>query len=64
MEVLPAVDDDRLTGDERRGRAREVDDRADDVLGHLVALDRARRDRDVAELLDDLRVRPSRRPTS
>ena len=38
------------------GRA-EVDDRADDVLRHLVALDRPRRDRDVAQLLDHLRVR-------
>ena len=37
--------------------AAEEDDRADDVLGHLVALDRPRRDRDVAQLLDDLRVR-------
>ena len=38
------------------GRAEE-DDRADDVLGHLVALDRARRDRDVAQLLDHLGMR-------
>ena len=38
------------------GRAGEIDDRADDVLGLLVALDRPRRDRDVAELLDHLGV--------
>ena len=48
MEVLAAVDDDRLARDESRGRAGEIDDRADDVLGLLVALDRPRRDRDVA----------------
>ncbi len=38
------------------GRGQE-DDRADDVLRNLVALDRARGDRDVAELLDDLGLR-------
>ena len=54
--ILPAVDDDRLPRDERRRRAGEVDDGADDVLRLLIALDRARRDRDVAELLDHLRV--------
>ena len=41
MEGLSAVDHDRLTGDEVGARAAEVDDRADHVLGHLVALDRA-----------------------
>ena len=35
---------------------REVGDGADDVLRVLVALDRPRRDRDVAQLLDHLRV--------
>ena len=55
MEVLAAVDDDGLAGDERRGRPGEVDDGADDVLGLLVALDRPGRDRHVAELLDHLR---------
>ena len=34
--------------------AGEVDDRADDVLGLLVALDGARGDGDVAQLLDHL----------
>ena len=49
----------------KRGRrAREVDDGADDVLGLLVALDRARGDRDVAQLLDHLGVLPRPRPTS
>ena len=31
MERLPAVDDDRLPGDEARARAGEVDDCADDL---------------------------------
>ena len=38
-------------------RPAEEHDRADDVLRQLVALDRARRDRDVAQLLDHLGVR-------
>ena len=37
MEVLAAVDHDRLPGHERRTRPDEVDDRADDVLRLLVA---------------------------
>ena len=48
MEVLPAVDHDRLPRDERGGRAGEVDDCPDDVLGLLIALDRPRRDGGVA----------------
>ena len=43
MEVLAAVDHDRLPGDEVRARAAEVDDGADDVLRQLVALDRRAR---------------------
>jgi hypothetical protein len=50
MEVLAAVDDDRLPGDEVRRGTAEVDDCADDVLRNLVALDRARSDGDVAQL--------------
>ena len=45
-------------------RAAQEDDRADDVLGHLVALDRARADRDVAQLLDHLGVLARRRRSS
>src|SRR5438552_3923577 len=56
VEVLAAVDDDGLAGDEGRGWPGEVDDGADDVLRLLVALDRAGGDRDVTQLLDDLRV--------
>ena len=40
MEVLAAVDDHRLAGDEVGSRRAEEDDGSDDVLGHLVALDR------------------------
>ena len=57
MEVLAAVDDHGLAGDEVGGRRAQEDDGADDVLGNLVALDRAGRDRDVAQLLDHLGVR-------
>jgi hypothetical protein len=53
-----AVDDHRLPGDEVRGRRAEEDHGADDVLRHLIALDRPRRDRDVPELLDHFGVRP------
>ncbi len=42
MEVLAAVDHDRLPGDEVGAGAAEVDDGADDVLRQLVALDRPR----------------------
>ena len=56
MEVLASVDDHGLAGDERRAGAAQERDRADDVLGHLVALDRARADRDVLQRLDDLGV--------
>ena len=42
MEVLAAVDDHRLAGDEVGRGGAEKHDGADDVLGHLVALDRAR----------------------
>ena len=45
-------------GDEVGRRRAEEDDGADDVLGHLVALDRPRGDRHVAQLLDHLRVAP------
>ena len=57
MEVLAAVDDHRLARDEVCGRRAEEHHRTDDVLGHLVALDRPRGDGDVAQLLDDLGVR-------
>src|SRR6266540_6487337 len=56
MERLAAVDHDRLAGDEVGARAAEVDDRADHVLGHLVALERSCSDGDVAQLLDHLGV--------
>src|SRR2546426_7120871 len=46
MEVLAAVDDDRLPRDEVRARAAEKDDGADDVLRELVALQGPGRDRD------------------
>ena len=44
-EILAAVDDHRLAGDEVGGRRAEEDDRAHDVLRHLVALDRSGGDR-------------------
>ena len=56
MEVLAAVDDHGLAGDEGRARPAEEHDRAHDVLGHLVALERPRADRHVAQRLDDLGV--------
>ena len=48
MEVLAAVDDHRLAGDEVGGRRAEEDDRTDDVLGHLVALDACARRSDTS----------------
>ena len=56
MKVLAAVDDDRLPGDELGTRPAEKDDRADDVLGLLVALQCARGDGDVAKRFDHLRI--------
>src|SRR4029453_6216767 len=56
VEVLAAVDDDRLAGDEVRRRPREVDDGAGDVLRGLVALDRPRGDRDGTKLFDHVRM--------
>jgi hypothetical protein len=44
MEVLAAVDDHRLAGDEVGGRTAQQDNCAHDVLRHLVALDRPRGD--------------------
>ena len=61
MEVLASVDDHRLAGDERRARPAQEGHRADDVLGHLVALERAGADRDVLQRLDDLGVLARRR---
>ena len=55
MEVLASVDHDRLAGDEVRRRAGEVDDGADDVLGHLVALDRAGGDRHIPRQIEYIR---------
>ncbi len=57
MERLAAVDHDRLARDEVGSWPAEVDDCADDVLGQLIALQRACGDGDVAQLLDHLGVR-------
>ena len=56
MEVLPAVDDDRLSGHKRRAGAGQVHHRADHILRLLVALERARADGHVTQLLDHLGV--------
>ena len=49
MKVLAAVDDDRLAGDEGGARTAEKDNGSDDILRFLIALQRARGDRDLAQ---------------
>jgi hypothetical protein len=56
VEVLAAVDDHRLTRDEVGGGHAQEDDGADDVLGHLVSLNRPGGD-DASRSFHDLRVR-------